>query len=65
MASCYIYTITALLQYKVIYNLKSFNKLDNYFYIRLVGTFLNTCYFDLGPYYILLNSIYTGYLVKL
>ena len=63
-ASRRIYAVAALLQYKVIYSLKSFNKLNDYFYTRLIGTLLSAYYSNLGPCYILLNSIYIGYLVK-
>jgi len=65
MAFRRIYTIAMLLQHKVIYSLKSFNKLDDYFYTRLIGTLLSAYYSNLGPYYTLLNSIYIGYLVKI
>ena len=63
-ASRRIYAVAALLQYKVIYNLKSFNKLDDYFRTRLVGTLLSAYYSNLGPYYTLLNGIYIGYPVE-
>ena len=63
-ASRRIYAIAALLQHKVIYSLKSFNKLDNYFRTRLIGTLLSAYYSNLGPYYTLLNGIYIGCLVK-
>jgi hypothetical protein len=63
-ASRYIYAVAALLQYKVICGLKYFNKLNNCFHTRLVGTLLSAYYSNLGPRYTLLNSIYIGYLVK-
>ena len=64
MASRRIYAVAALLQHKVICSLKSFDKLDDYFHTRLVGTLLSAYYSNLGPRYTLLNGMRVGCPVK-
>ena len=65
MVPYYIQAVTVLLQYKVIGGLKPFNKLNNHFYTRLISTLLSTCFFNLGPCYMLLDGVRTGCPVKL
>jgi hypothetical protein len=64
MAFRRIYAVAALLQHKVIYGLKSFDKLDDCFRTRLIGTLLSAYYSDLGPCYTLLDGIRIGCLVE-
>ena len=63
-ASRHIYAFAILLQYKVINGLRSSNKLDDYFHTGFISTLLSIYFSNLGPYYMLLDGIYIGRLVK-